>query len=76
MIHPLRSPLLLLATALATAPSLAQSGPVSVDASHLHALQLRLDGFAAGLPRRSARSGMTCCSARPPPVRPTPARCG
>ncbi|HEY7771389.1 MAG TPA: hypothetical protein VIB55_24675, partial [Longimicrobium sp.] len=50
MIHPLRTPLLLLATALTTAPSLAQSGPMSVDASHLHALQLRLEGFAAGLP--------------------------
>jgi hypothetical protein len=50
MIHPLRSPLLLLAAALATTPAGAQSGPVPVDASHLRSLHLRLEGFAAGLP--------------------------
>ena len=49
MIQPFRLPALLLAAALAAAPAAAQTGPVTVDASHLRALQGRLDGFAAGL---------------------------
>jgi hypothetical protein len=49
MIHSFRLPALLLAAAVAAAPAAAQTGPVTVNASHLRALQGRLDGFAAGL---------------------------
>ena len=50
MIHPFRLATLLLAATTAAAPAAAQTGSVTVEASHLRALQGRLDGFAAGLP--------------------------
>jgi hypothetical protein len=55
-IHPFRLPALLLAATLAAAPAAAQDGGVAVDASHLRALQARLDSVAATLspPERAA----------------------
>jgi hypothetical protein len=49
-IRPFRLPALLLAAAMAAAPSAAQDGGVAVDASHLRSLQARLDSVASTLP--------------------------
>lgn len=47
--HPPRLPALLLGAALAALPAAAQDAPITVDASHLHSLQGRLDGLVGGL---------------------------